>query len=222
MRTSRSSILLAKLFNLNTLGVLLCAASLFTSKPVSAQESFQDQIKVYERDDIHSIHKKLYTKQGRHELSLGVGSIFNNDGYALVTGGYTYHLFENLGLEAALGGYGFQFNDSNHILFFQSGVTFSPLYGKLSLFTWSVVNFDIYLAGGAGVVNYSGLNTGSGFMGNFGVGERFFINEYLSCKVEFRDYIYNQKLRAGGSTRILHNYSLIGGISVLWPFSQKY
>jgi hypothetical protein len=59
-------------------------------------------------------------------------------------------------------------------------------------------------------------------MGNFGVGERFFINEYLSFKLEFRDYIYNQKLRAGGSTRILHNYSLMGGISVLMPFSQKY
>lgn len=213
---------LAKFLSLNTFFGLICASSILSSPNLIAQESFRDQIKVYERDDIHSIHKKLYTKEGRHEFNLGVGGILNNDGYALLTGTYTYHLFENLGIDAALGGYGFQFNDSNHILFFQSGITFSPLYGKISLFTWSVVNFDIYIAGGAGAVNYSGLNTGSGFMGNFGVGERFFINEYLSCKVEFRDYIYNQKQRSGGPTRILHNYTLMGGISVLFPFSQKY
>lgn len=216
MRILRPSDFIAKFFSLNTLVVLFCVS------PLVAQETFRDQIKVYERDDIHSIHKKLYSKEGRHEFTAGVGGILNNDGYGLLTGTYTYHLFENLGIEAAMGGYGFQFNDSDRLLFFQSGVTFSPLYGKLSLFTWSVINFDIYVAGGAGVVNYSGLNTGSGFMGNFGVGERFFINEFLSFKIEFRDYIYNQNLRAGGNTRILHNYSLIGGISVLIPFSQKY
>lgn len=187
-----------------------------------AQESFRDQIKVYERDDIHSIHKKLYTKEGRHEFNLGLGTIFNNDGYGLVTGTYTYHLFENLGVEAAAGGLGFQIGDNNKLYFFQSSVAFAPLYGKVSLFTWAVVNFDLYVVGGAGVVSYSGLNEGSGFMGNFGVGERYFINEFMSVKIEFRDYFYNQKLRATGNTRILHNYTLVGGLSVLFPFRQNY
>lgn len=212
----RSSTFLANIFLFNTL-----LAPLYLN-PAFGQESFQDQIKVYERDDIHSIHKKLYTKQGRHELTLGVGGIFNNDGYGLATASYTYHIFENLGIEAATGGYGFQFGDTNRLLFYQASVGFSPLYGKLSLFTWAVVNFDIYVIGGAGVVNYSGKNTGSGFMGNFGIGERFFINEYLSWKVEFRDFIYNQNPSGSPSSRILHNYTLIGGLSVLFPFSQKY
>jgi outer membrane beta-barrel protein len=188
-----------------------------------AQESFRDQLKVYDRDDIHSIHKKLYTKEGRHEFTLGVGSIFNNDGYALVVGQYAYHLFENLAVEAATGGLGFQFNGSkNKLYFYQGSVAFSPLYGKLSLFTWSVVNFDIYVIGGAGVVRYVGLRDGSSFMGNFGVGERFFINEYLSFKLEFRDYLYNQNLTTTNNSRILHNYSLIGGLSIMMPFRQPY
>ncbi|MBN8554820.1 MAG: outer membrane beta-barrel domain-containing protein [Deltaproteobacteria bacterium] len=188
-----------------------------------AQDSFRDQLKVYDRDDIHSIHKKLYTKEGRHEFTLGLGGILNNDGYALTLGQYTYHLFENLGIEAAAGGLGFQFNGAkNKLYFFQSSIAFSPLYGKLSLFTWAVLNFDIYAIGGAGVVRYTGLKDGSSFMGNFGIGQRLFINEYLSVKLEFRDYIYNQNLPATNNSRILHNYSLMAGLSLFMPFRSNY
>jgi len=81
-------------------------------------------------------------------------------------------------------------------------------------------NFIVYVIGGGGVVRYSGLQDGTSFMANVGLGERYFINEFLSIKIEFRDYIYERKFATG--TKILNNYSLTAGISVLFPFHQKY
>ncbi len=209
---------------LNVLFTLVCLILnlSFFAFSAHAQEAFRDELKAYERDDIHSIHKKLYTKEGRHEFSLGLGGILNsNSGYGLVTAGYQYHLFENLAIEAGLGGYGFQFGDNDRLLFYQGSVVFAPLYGKVSLFTWAVVNFDIYVVGGAGVVNYSGRNDGSSFMGNVGAGERFFINEFLSAKIEYRDLIYNLT-QTTGESKIQHNHTILGSLSILIPFTQKY
>lgn len=185
---------------------------------IEASDSLRDQLAQYDRDDIHSIHKRLYSKEGRHELSLNVGGIFNNGSYALVTGQYQYHFFEALGLEAAAGGIGFQFSDDNKIEFFQTSLSFSPIYGKISWFTWAVLNFDLYTVGGLGVYNYSGLASGTSFGGNIGLGFRAFINEFLAAKVEYRDYIYNQKL--AGDSAVKHFHSITAGISVLLPFRQ--
>lgn len=195
-----------------------------SSSGVLAQESFQDQLKLYDRDDIHSIHKKLYTKEGRHEIGLGVGGILSGSKYALLTASYQYHFFENAGIEAGLGGFGFQLGDNERLSFYQASLTFSPLYGKVSLFTWAVMNFDIYILGGGGVASYSGITDGTSFMANVGLGQRFFINEWLSLKIEYRDYIFSRKNPTGsvGKESVQHNHAITGGIAVLLPFSQRY
>lgn len=189
------------------------------SSSASAQEAFEDQLKRYDREDIHSIHKRLYTKVGRHEITGFAGGIFNNNGYALVGAQYQYHFFEALGFEAAAGGFGFQTGDDDRLSFFQSSLSFSPIYGKISWFTWAVLNFDLYAVGGAGVVSYSGLQDGTSIMGNVGLGTRVFINEFLAAKVEFRDYIYERDF-TNNDSEILHNYSLVAGVSVFIPFTQ--
>jgi hypothetical protein len=137
----------------------LCSIMLvlgLNSATYASDDSFRDQLKVWDRDDIHSIHKKLYTKEGRHELTLPLGAILNNEGYGLAGLQYTYHIFENFGIEAVNGLFGFQFGDDDKLFAYQASVTFSPLYGKISFFTWLVANFDIYMLAGAGVVKYSG------------------------------------------------------------------
>ena len=198
--------------------LFLCALVFVVSASVIAQENFKDQLAQYDRDDIHSIHKRLYSKEGRHEVFLMTGGIFNNNGYALIQGGYQYHFFESLGFEAVGGGYGFQLEDDDSLAFYQASITFSPIYGKISWFTWAVLNFDLYTLGGAGVVNYKGQADGSSFMGNIGLGTRVFINEWLSARIEFRDYIYNRTLI--NDSEISHNYALSAGLSIFFPFSQ--
>ena len=103
-------------------------------------------------------------------------------------------------------------------MMYQASVSFSPIYGKISWFTWAVLNFDLYAIAGAGFVSYTGIEDGSSVMGNVGLGTRVFINEYLAGKIEFRDYIYNRKFAT--DTKVLHNYSLIAGLSVFIPFKQ--
>lgn len=193
---------------------------LFISPLVLAKDVFEDQIKLYDRDDINSIHKRLYTKKGRHEVSLNTGGIFNNSGYSITNLQYQYHFFESFGFEALNAGIGVQFGDNDKLYFYQASASFSPIYGKISLFTWAVLNYDLYVIGGGGVVKYSGLQDGTSFMGNVGIGQRFFINEYLSTKIEFRDYIFERE--AGNDSQIFHNYSLTAGISLLIPFTQSY
>lgn len=206
------------------LASLIVFSFLVASSSAFSQESFQDQLKLYDRDDIHSIHKKLYQKEGRHEFGLGVGGILSGAKYALLTANYQYHFFENAGVEAALGGFGFQFGDNEKLTFYQASLTFSPLYGKVSLFTWAVMNFDIYILGGGGIVNYAGKTDGTSFMANIGLGQRFFINEWLSFKVEYRDYIFSRKNPSGsvGKESVAHNHAITGGIAVMIPFTQRY
>jgi outer membrane beta-barrel protein len=189
-----------------------------------AQETFENQLKVYDRDDIHSIHKKLYLKDGRHELGVQIGGIVNNSGFALGTVSYQYHFFENAGIEAGLGGYGFKLGADDRLAFYQASLTFSPLYGKISLFTWAVANFDIYILGGGGVVNYTTVTKGSSFMANVGMGWRFFLNEWMSAKVEYRDYIYSRRNPANSVAKesVMHNHAITAGVSFMLPTRQRY
>jgi len=203
-----SFLVLSLIFNL----LLILAPSAY------AQESFREQMKIYDRDDIHSIHKRLYSKDGRHELALMGGGILNNDGYLLTGLNYQYHFFEALALEAQ-GGFGFQTQDDNRLMFGQLSAAFSPIYGKISWFTWAVLNFDLYFIGGGGIVQYKGLKNGTSFMGNVGLGTRIFINEYLATRFEFRDYIFNQEF-PGSDSKVTHNYSIAAGVTVFFPFRQ--
>lgn len=187
---------------------------------VRAQQALEDQLSLFDRDDIHSIHKRLYTKDNRHEFSLQMGGILNNGGLALVAAQYTYHFFEALGLEAAAGGYGFEFGDDQKLFFYQASLVFSPIYGKISWFTWAVLNFDLYTAVGGGVVSYDDNFDGTSFMGNAGIGFRTFINEYLAARIEFRDYLFEKKT-SPTSSKISHNYTLTAGVSLFFPFRQE-
>lgn len=191
----------------------------FPDRVAKAQDSFRDQIRIYDRDDIHSIHKRLFSKDGRHELGLMTGGILNNDGFFLASVNYQYHFFEALSAEAQ-GAFGFQTEDDNRLIIGQLNAIFSPIYGKISWFTWAVLNFDLYAVGGAGLVQYSGLEDGTSFMGNAGLGLRFFATEWLSARVEFKDYIYNRKV-AGSDSKISHNYSLMVGANIFFPFRQE-
>lgn len=199
----------------------IALATLLSVSGIQAQEAFKDELKQHDRDDIHSIHKKLYTKEGRHEISLNAGGIVNHEGYGLASLQYAYHFTENFGLELANGGLAFETKGNRRLYFYQTSALFSPLYGKLSFFTLAVLNFDIYAVGGLGFVSYKSLEkNGSGVMGNIGLGERFFITEALSAKIEFRNYIYKKERTS--DSKVFHNYAITAGISVLFPFTQNY
>lgn len=81
----------------------------------------------------------------------------------------------------------------------------APLYGKLALFSEKILNFNMYILAGPSFLIY-GPPAASVFTvgGNLGVGFRFFLNEWLTVRLEVRDVIYyeqNGRDPAAGSVR---------------------
>ncbi|HEY0882932.1 MAG TPA: outer membrane beta-barrel domain-containing protein [Archangium sp.] len=68
----------------------------------------------------------------------------------------------------------------------------APLYGKLALFAEKVLNFNMYVLAGPTFLMYGPTNTFT-VGGNVGVGFRFFLNKWLTVRLELRDVIYYEQ-----------------------------
>lgn len=199
---------------------LVVGAVFWGVKGVAAEKEFsilEERFEEYKRDNIQSIHKRIYTKVDRHEVTANGGGVLKSDGYILGGAAYTYHLFESLGFEANFL-YGGQAYDDNTILLGTLNVEFAPLYGKLSLFTIGILTFDFTFLGGAGFVHRRGLDNITSWVGDLGLGSRLFINRFMAVRIEFRDYFYRDKLNSTNELRIENNFTLTGGLSVFFPF----
>lgn len=75
----------------------------------------------------------------------------------------------------------------------------APLYGKIALFSESVLNFNMYILAGPAFLLYGPTNTPT-VGGNVGVGFRFFVNKWLTVRLELRDVIYYEEgVNLGGT-----------------------
>lgn len=156
-------------------------------------------------------------------FNLGLNDAFNQK-YA-VSAGVGYHFLESFGLEAGFGyAFATKTTNQTYLAkenltipdngtlkyFFQLNAEWSPIYGKFSFFAWKIIHFDLYLTAGIGAtsVEYTGwdynadtqTSTGSDMSGlhvapNIGIGERFFLTDWLTIRFELRDTIYNMTLR---------------------------
>lgn len=72
----------------------------------------------------------------------------------------------------------------------------APLYGKLALFSETILNFNMYGLIGPTFLMY-GPNNSFTVGGNVGIGFRFFINNWLCLRLELRDVLYYEEGAAG-------------------------
>lgn len=68
----------------------------------------------------------------------------------------------------------------------------APLYGKIALFSEKILNFNMYGLIGPSFLMYGPTNTFT-VGGNVGLGFRFFINEWLTVRLELRDVLYYEE-----------------------------
>lgn len=95
----------------------------------------------------------------------------------------------------------------------------APLYGKLALFSEKILNFNMYVLLGPSFLMYGPTNTFT-VGGNVGVGFRFFLNEWLTVRLELRDVLYNeQAVNAAPNTKGSFRNQLMGeiGFSMFFP-----
>lgn len=91
----------------------------------------------------------------------------------------------------------------------------APLYGKLALFSESILNFNMYGLIGPTFLMY-GPNNAFTVGGNVGIGFRFFLNNWLCVRLELRDVLYYEQ---GASMRDSFRNQLMTeiGFSMFFP-----
>ena len=187
-------------------------------------------------DRIKSVQRKVFLKRGRLELYPHFGIDLNDAFYAhLVVGGSVgFHVVDALSLEGRFG-YVLDSIEQEPIRFVRRtagalperpprfelhgelDAIWAPFYGKISLFGEGILHFDTYIAVGGGVFK---TDEGVSPAANFGVGQRYFITDWLVARVELRDYIFPDT-RNGESD--LQNLLMVNlSISTFFPTSFEY
>ena len=176
------------------------------------------------------VQERVFQKAMRHELSAyagGYAADLTSTSY-LVGGAYTFHLSEDLGLEASFG-YTRSRAELIHIVEARTGTDLvrsdSPVYvygghllwtlayGKLRWFHNRIGHFDLYLALGGGITDN---RTARSLTFSTGLGLKFYASSWFGVRFDVRDQVLNQELL--GESRIVNNVVATLGVSMFLPF----
>jgi len=191
-------------FMKNKLLILLTILFLFISVQAALAESGDDEEKVF------AIQNKVFHRF--HELAFCVGYIPDDNFYDIYPLGlsYTFNFNEKFSWEVARVQWNFnqekdikqqledeygvapsEFSEMKYML--HSHLVYRPLYGKSALLNKWVFNNETYFLIGGGTVNYEKKfnygdpETEDALSFSFGIGSKYFLNEYFCLNFEIRD-----------------------------------
>jgi outer membrane beta-barrel protein len=174
----------------------------------------------------------MVQKAGRHELSV-MGGVYSADLLSsayLLQGAYTFHVTEELGLEAS-----FAYSQADAqivriiendlgisllreaapVYIYQAHILWSIAYGKMRWFGSSISRFDFYLSLGGGITDNQ-TSRGLTFSGGFGL--KFFVTEWFAFRLDVRDQVLQQEVL--GESVITNNLAATLGMSLFIPFEN--
>jgi outer membrane beta-barrel protein len=96
------------------------------------------------------------------------------------------------------------------------GISYSPIYGKLALFSDWVIHYDVFLEGRAGVTDIDGAWKPTGI---YGGGGRVYLGEALSIDFGLRSYNYSHTYR--GVEDIKNLMFFHSGLAIYLPLSNR-
>jgi len=244
------------------------------SEPARAEAPGNEALNEYKTGHTskRAVENRFFLKQNRFELSPQVGYVPNNPFARRYLGGVTlgFHTSEVLsfqaqvmyspdlglndvkGLTDVLLQRAYQANTTSFqqpldkaALTGAFGVAWAPLYGKISLIGETVLNFDFYMFGGAGIVSKKNfvatyapdITTGRPvtlttdpaaasevkFAPFVGVGQNYFVNRLMAIKLDVRAafYVDNQPVYDASNPqpgqRLYNNVIATGGLSFFFP-----
>jgi outer membrane beta-barrel protein len=157
-------------------------------------------------DRIKSVQRKVFIKKHRVELypqvAFGITDAFFR--YMTIGGALAYHLNDAFAIEARGGGIA-NLGETDAVRFVRVetgslledppeyqyhadlGFSWAPIYGKISLFGESILHFDTYITAGGGVFGTDNRANGAA---NVGIGQRYFVNRWLTVRLEYRNYFF--------------------------------
>jgi outer membrane beta-barrel protein len=173
-----------------------------------------------------------FVKQARHELTVFGGYYVSDllDGTYIVGAAYTYHLTEDVGIEASFGFSQIKSSvaqrlerdrnvtilpkeDNVYLVF--TDLVWSPIHGKMRWFADSIIHFDIHGVVGVGIIDNS---TSFGAAGQFGLGMKVLLGKSWAVRVDVRDHLYKQQILQVRD--YVQDFSLTLGVSVFLPVGQ--
>ena len=174
--------------------------------------------------------ERLFQQANRHELSLQGGYYVSDlfDGTYTFGGAYTYHMTEDLGVEASVaytrltssGGpelertFSVLAGKPRTELYFDADLVWVPAHAKMRL-GGSITHFDFYLALGGGLVD-SVISARSA--GNGGFGLKFFLGHIFAIRFDVRDHVYRQQLLS--QVMVVNDLTTTIGVSMYVPFTE--
>jgi outer membrane beta-barrel protein len=199
-----------------------------TASAQCIDEAIRDELNARRR--YRGVRERLFQKAGRFELSL-FGGVYAADLLSasyLVGGNLTYHVTEEIGLEA---GFGYTRADSElvriieqdrgislirvdaPVYIYTAHLIWAIAYGKLRWFGSEIGRFEFNIALGGGITDNQ---TSRGLTGSFGFGIKFFFEEWFEIRLDVRDQILEQELL--GESAIVNNLTATLGLAFYLPF----
>ncbi len=202
-----------------------CLAATLALPPSGALAQPQDTAAVDEALDLYwarkreikTLQKREFLKESRHEFTLFSGVIPNDEffSYYPIGGRWDYYFAEDFAVEA-WGSYLVTVNSDLKDFLEQNtlynilveipqtlnwlagvDVLWSPIHGKIGLFTDKLSHFDFHVAFGAGAIATTIVDEETRLeeskidvSGNIGLGVRFYLSEALSLRLDYRQYAY--------------------------------
>jgi outer membrane beta-barrel protein len=212
--------------------LVLCVAlpvlqAAHTARAQCIDEAIRDELNARRR--YRGVQKRLFLKAGRHELS-AMGGLYAADLLSssyLLQGAYTFHVTEDLGLEASFA-YTRAESDlvtivaqdtsfttlrlNRPVYIYQGHLLWSLAYGKLRWFSGGISRFDFYAALGGGVTDNQ---TAKGLTISGGFGLKFLFGSWFALRLDLRDQVLSQELI--GVSRVVNNLAATLGFSVFLP-----
>jgi outer membrane beta-barrel protein len=185
---------------------------------------------LFAKRQMRGTRERLFQQTNRHELMLQGGYYVSDlfDGTYILGAAYAYHMTEELAVEASAsytrlessGGpelervFSVLGNQSRRELLFSADLIWVLAHGKMRV-GGSIDHFDLYVAGGAGVVD-SVLS--SDIAGNGGFGLKFFLGRAVALRIDVRDHVYRQQLLS--QKMLVNDLTTMMGFSVYLPVGE--
>jgi outer membrane beta-barrel protein len=174
--------------------------------------------------------ERLFQQTNRHEITAQGGYYVSDlfDGTWTSGGAYTYHMTEDLGVEASwmytrlssAGGpelertFAVLQNKPRDQYMYSADLIWAITHAKMRL-GGSITHFDFYLALGGGVVD-SVLSLG--IAGNGGFGLKFFLGRMVALRFDVRDTVFREQLLS--QTMLVNDLTTTMGLSVFVPYRE--
>ena len=188
------------------------------------------------------VQNRLFSKAGKFQLGLLGGITFSDPFLSVNTLGlnFGYHFNEYLGaslvawkhfvgpssaLESFRASSGATANTNEPRVYVGAEMSGSLLYGKLSVLGASIIYFDLHVDGGIGATV---TETGTYFTPSVGLGQRFYITQNFSLRLDYRLMFYEETIvekviptRLGQPIGVRSNFSNNVTLGVDFMFGGK-